>query len=182
MSEWLQNLLGVRPEDIPEGAVTSFEFAHLPRGSAALLLSLFVVALIAGVIWVYRREGSASPRTKIILATLRCLVLVGAIVLLLEPVLAIDQVETVDKSTIVLIDESLSMSTRDRYTDPIKRARISNAFGGVEPHRETRITLAGKALLFSELLTSLARQNSVEVFRFSDGALIRGRYDYSITG
>ena len=169
MSEWLQKLLGVDPDQIPDDAVTSFEFAQLPRGGAALLLVLFVLAMIAGVAWIYRREGSAPTKAKIILGALRGLVLTIAILLLLEPVLAIDQVETVDKSTIVLLDESLSMTTKDRYLDPVVRSRIANAFDGLQVQGLTRAELVSRALRSSGLLGKLARQNTVEIFHFSDG-------------
>ena len=60
MSDWLKKLLGVEDADIPEGATTTFEFANLPHGAAGLVLLLVAVALVAGVFWVYRREGSAA--------------------------------------------------------------------------------------------------------------------------
>ena len=59
MSDWLKAILGVDNADIPEGAVTRFEFANVPSGTAGLLLALLALVLIAGVFWVYRREGSA---------------------------------------------------------------------------------------------------------------------------
>jgi len=170
MSDWLKFLLGVEDKDIPEGAVTAFEFANLPAGSAGLLMLLAALALIAGVFWVYRREGGASPKVKLTLAALRALVLVGGFLLILEPVLAVSQVERVDKGVILLIDDSLSMSTRDRYTDPIARARLEAALQ-VQPARQKRYELVNAALRESGLVEALARQNDVHVFTFSDGAL-----------
>jgi hypothetical protein len=63
MSPWLKALLGVEDSEIPPDAVTSFEFANLPRGSVGLLLLLAAAALVAGVYWIYRREGSAAYRS-----------------------------------------------------------------------------------------------------------------------
>ena len=171
MSEWLKTLLGVDADDIPADAVTSFQWGHLPRGSAALLLLLFVIAIVAGVIWIYRREGGAPTKAKIVLATLRAMVLLAAVVLLLEPVLAVDQVETIEKSTIVLVDDSLSMTTKDRYLDTVLRSRISNALG-VEPSQMERSRLVEQALKSSGLYASLANQNSVEIFRFAGSAVL----------
>ncbi|MGQ0614005.1 MAG: hypothetical protein ACT4PV_09740 [Planctomycetaceae bacterium] len=173
MSEWLKLLLGVEDKEIPEGAQTAFEFARLPRGAAALALLLLLAAVVAAVIWIYRREGSAAPRVKFTLATLRSLVLLSLVLLLLEPVLAVDQVETIQKSTLVLLDESLSMSTQDRYKDPQARARLKAAFD-VEPGTLTRAALLDRALRNSGLLAMLARQNPVLVYRFADEATLLG--------
>ena len=170
MSDWLKTLLGVESKDIPEGAVTSFEFANLPSGSFGLILLLVAVALIAGVIWVYRREGTARPGVKFGLATLRILVLVAAFILILEPILAIDQIEHVDKATILLLDDSLSMTTRDRYVNVVTNSKLENALG-MSPSRVKRYTLVNAALKQSELGKLLAQQNEVHVFRFS-GTLI----------
>ena len=64
MSDWLKSLLGVEPGDIPDGAVTRFEFASLPSGATGLVAALIVLALVAAVFWIYRREGSASRGVK----------------------------------------------------------------------------------------------------------------------
>ncbi|MDH3590637.1 MAG: hypothetical protein OER88_02070 [Planctomycetota bacterium] len=168
MSDWLKRLLGVNEADIPEGATTSFEFANLPRGSAGLLLTLAAVGLIAGVFWVYRREGSASPRVKMGLAALRALVLATAFLLILEPVLAVDQIEEIDKSTVVLIDTSLSMTTKDRYVDPVVRAKLQTALA-IEPGRVLRYQIVEKALTESGLIGLLSKQNKVIVYNFHQG-------------
>ncbi len=165
MSDWLKTLLGVDATDIPEGASTSFEFANLPRGSAGLLLLLAAVVLIGGVFWIYRREGTASSRTKFGLATLRALVLLCAFILILEPVLAVDQVEEIDKSTIVLIDSSLSMTTKDRYADAAARAKIFNRIAR-NPAELMRYQIVNQALDKSDLIPMLARQNRVIVYPF----------------
>ena len=48
MSDWLKALLGVEDREIPADAVTSFEFANLPRGAAALVTLLVFLAVVAG--------------------------------------------------------------------------------------------------------------------------------------
>ncbi|MHC4953125.1 MAG: hypothetical protein ACYTGZ_04490 [Planctomycetota bacterium] len=169
MSDWLKTLLGVDEADIPEGAITSFEFANLPSGGTGLLALLGVLALVAGVFWIYRREGSASRGVKLGLATLRSLMLIAAVMVVLEPILAIDRIEEVDKSTILLIDDSLSLSAKDRYADPGRRAALSNATGVDDPNRSPRYELVNRALAASGLPGLLAKQNEVKVFTFSDG-------------
>lgn len=167
MSDWLRSLLGVEDRDIPPDAVTSFEFNNLPRGSAGLALLLLALALVAGVFWIYRREGSAPRGLKITLSTLRALVLACAFLLILEPVLAIDQVEQVDKSTLVLLDGSLSMTARDHYADEAQWAPIRNAIGK-DARDLPRYRIVNEALDATGLVTLLARQNRVVVHSFSD--------------
>jgi hypothetical protein len=167
MSDWLRWLLGVEEAEIPPDATTSFEFANVPRGSAGLALLLLALALVAGVFWVYRREGGAPRRAKMTLAVLRALVLAAAFVLILEPILAIDQVEQVDKSTVVLLDASLSMTARDRYADQATWAALRNAMSA-DPRELPRYRLANEALDASGLIGLLARQNRVVVHTFAD--------------
>jgi len=169
MSDWLKSLLGVEVDDIPEGAVTRFEFANLPSGATGLLALLIVLALVVGVFWIYKREGSASRGVKYGLATLRALMLLAAITVVLEPILAVDRIEEVDKSTVLLIDDSLSLSTKDRYTDPGRRAAIANIAQIDDPSRLPRFELVNKALANSGLAGLLAKQNEVKAFTFSDG-------------
>ena len=118
-----------------------------------------------GAFWIYRREGSASPRVKLGLATLRALVLAAGFLVILEPVLAVDQVEEIDKSTIVLIDSSLSMASKDRYTDAVARAKLVNRIGG-DPAQQLRYQIVNEALDKAELIPLLARQNRVIVYPF----------------
>lgn len=167
MSDWLKILLGVEDADIPPDAVTSFEFANLPRGAAGLLLVLIALALLAGVFWVYRREGTASGRVKIGLAVLRALVLACGFVIVLEPILAVDQVEHVDKSTLVLVDASLSMTAKDRYRDPVARAELANVVDQ-DPSQLLRYQLVDETFDRVGLLALLAKQNQVIVYHFSD--------------
>src|SRR5690606_2192191 len=62
-----------RDGGLPEDAALSFEWGHLPRGEAGLLLVVcFALALVLTG-WLYRREGSASRLRKLGLASLRVL-------------------------------------------------------------------------------------------------------------
>lgn len=170
MSEFMRSIFGVEAGDIPEGAESRFEFANLPSGGAGLLTWIAVLGLIAGVLWIYKREGSASTRVKYGLATLRILILLAAITVILEPILAIDRIEEVDKATILLIDDSLSLSAKDRYEDTTRRAAISNVTRIDDPTRLPRYELVNAALKISGLPGKLAQQNELKVFTFSEGA------------
>ena len=170
MSDWLRTIFFVDAGEIPEGAEARFEFASLPGGAAGLLTWVAVLGLVAAVFWIYKREGSAPMRVKYGLATLRVLMLLTAVVVILEPILAIDRVEEIDKSTILLIYDSLSLSAKDRYEDTTRRAAISNATRIDDPSRLPRFELINAALMTSGLPAKLAAQNELKVFTFSDGA------------
>jgi len=181
MSNWLKALLGVEEKDIPEGAVTSFEFANLPHGTMGLLLAVAAIVLIGGVFWVYRREGGASRKVKYGLAALRALVLAAAFLLVLEPVLTVAQVDQVDKVTVLLLDDSLSMIIEDRYTDAAVASRLRNAVG-IDPARQKRYRLVNAALKQSDLCSKLAANNEVRVFRFSDRIIAHATIPMTVEG
>ncbi|MHC4848896.1 MAG: hypothetical protein ACYTEG_10635 [Planctomycetota bacterium] len=166
----MRSLFGVEAGDVPADATARFEFANLPGGAAGLLTWVVVLALVGGVFWIYRREGSASLRIKYGLATLRALMLIAAVLVILEPILAIDRIEEVDKATVIILDDSLSLSAKDRYADPALRAAVSNATRVEDPSRVPRFELVNRALQNSGLPGLLAKQNEVKVFAFSDGA------------
>ena len=170
MSDWMRSLFGVEAGEVPADATARFEFANLPGGAAGLLAWVVVLALVGGVFWIYRREGSASLRIKYGLAALRALMLIAAVLVILEPILAIDRIEEVDKSTVIILDDSLSLSAKDRYADPALRAAVSNATRVEDPSRVPRFELVNRALQNSGLPGLLAKQNEVKVFAFSDGA------------
>jgi len=170
MSDWLRTIFGVDRGDIPQDAVTRFEFANLPGGAAGLLAWLAILALVAAAFWIYRREGSASLRVKYGLAALRALMLIAAVMVILEPILAVDRIEEIDKATVIILDDSLSLSAKDRYDDPVRRAAVSNATRVDDPSRVPRYELVNRALRQSGLPEMLAEQNEVKVFAFSDGA------------
>jgi hypothetical protein len=170
MSDWMRSLFGVEAGEVPPDATARFEFANLPGGAAGLLAWVAVIALVGGVFWIYRREGRASLRIKYGLAALRALMLIAAVLVILEPILAIDRIEEVDKSTVIILDDSLSLSAKDRYADPALRAAISNATRVEDPSRVPRFELVNQALQNSGLPGLLAKQNEVKVFAFSDGA------------
>ena len=89
---WMQSLLSLLSATL--GAVTRdqeefvTELKATPEGWWAVGCVALVAVMIGCVIWMYRREGRAgsSMRLRMALGAIRCLVLVGLIVILLEPV------------------------------------------------------------------------------------------------
>jgi len=79
-------------------------------------LALLFVALAVLTIRSYRREGDTPTRTKVILATIRIVVLALVVILILEPGIVIREKLTLRSKLVVLVDDSISMSFEDEYT------------------------------------------------------------------
>lgn len=165
----LIDLVGAR-EQLPAGAQVHFEWGWTPQGNAGLLFVAALLALAALVVWVYRREGSASAGRKAFLASLRLVALTVAAMTLLEPRLAVDLERTVTGQVIVLWDTSLSMGIADRHRDAALREEVARAAGVAEEHLEalTRQELAWRILTRKEvrLLPQLAERNELKLYAF----------------
>lgn len=127
------------------------------------------VALIALVIRTYRREGEARPRAKGVLAALRITVIALVFVILLRPTIALQFARTLHKSLVVLIDDSLSMSYADRYSDAGRAERLAE-FLATEPSAVTELTrtrILRKALLRDTVLRRFNEDHPLILMRFS---------------
>ena len=119
MSKFLAWLLGMdtTPESLAGGR-WSLELQSVPEGFWAVLGLVATLVAVAGIWWLYRIEGrSLGMRRRLVLATLRGLVLAGVVLMLLEAVLVVTQQELVDSHLAVLVDNSESMSLTDPYSN-----------------------------------------------------------------
>ncbi len=174
MTEWLVRVLELQ-DRIPEGAEVRFEWGHLPRGEAGLLLVLGALAAAALTIWLYRREGRAGALRKGFLALLRLSALALLAAVLLEPRLAIDLSREVPGRTVVLWDTSLSMSLADRYAEEERRAALAAAAQLTDPlEASTRHELAWRIVERAGLLEALAAKNQLVVYGFAEEARPHG--------
>lgn len=148
------------------------EFAAVPEGWAAVGMLLLVAALLAAVVFMYRREGraGASQRVRGIMAALRCLLIAALALVWLEPVLATYLHRLIDSYTLVLVDTSSSMDLADRYrrAEDIERVRAVAAQAGREPVKRTDLVAAVLEKDNRRLLRELARRNRVRLFTFAD--------------
>ncbi len=96
-----------------------------------VILGLFVVfaALVALTIVCYLREGDTRRRTKMTIAAVRILVIVLIFVLLFQPGLVLRYKKDIYSTVIVSIDDSLSMSLKDRYADVTLRSAMAEKLG-----------------------------------------------------
>ena len=130
MSRILQSLLGIdrSPGQSPAEGGTRLELTALPTGGAALALGLAVVAGLAMLWWLYRRERKELSRLRrALLVGLRVLVLLAVGVMLVEPVLISSHREATRSHLPIVIDDSESMRFADPYTDDTRAAEYAAA-------------------------------------------------------
>ena len=121
-----QRLLGIDPGPWTEGGGWRVEWLALPRRDWALLLAAGVAVAVWGVMYLYRREGrNLSVPVRVMLGTLRLVVLAGVLAMLLEPVIVFTKEEWVPSNLLVLLDESESMDLRDAYPDEARATPVA---------------------------------------------------------
>jgi len=180
VSEWWLKWLGVDGAGIPDGATTEFVFTHAPRSWWVFVALAAVGLLIWGVAAMYQREQvNVSAGWKWTLAGIRTAVLLLIIVVLLGPALAIATHRTIEPYVILLVDDSLSMTIKDRYPDLAEAERVAELTGRelteVQAGRLTRADVIN-ALLSREdarLIEDLRGRGKVRVMTFSRSVTLR---------
>ncbi|HEX3997738.1 MAG TPA: hypothetical protein VHX65_04210 [Pirellulales bacterium] len=164
----LRYLLNVEPAPWTEGGDMRLGWLNLPQHDAALFLLLGVVAAVAVVAYLYRREGKMLPRWKrAMLAALRLLTMAGVLAMLLEPAIIFTKREMIPSRLLVLVDDSESLDFNDAYVDAAQAKRIIAALDlkSIDQLRElSRLKLAERALA-SGLITQLAESGDRIVTR-----------------
>ncbi len=119
----LQKLLGLDESVLKPDADITFRLAQAwPLW--ILLLVLLSVVVYAGVIY-YKEGRPVGLGMRTFLAALRVGVLVMLILLLCEPILAVEEVELTKPYVVFMIDTSQSMNLKDRFPEEedVQRAR-----------------------------------------------------------
>lgn len=165
-----QSLTTVREE-------TRVELARWSSGNALLIGGLLSAAGLYAVWWMYRREGrgNLSRRMRWALTVCRLVVLLLLGVIGLEPVLTRYIHRRLDAYTLLLLDDSASMTLADRYRDQELATHVEKLVGDLPVEGAPRTSVA-EALLKkndSALVAQLARRNRVKTFTFADSAVPR---------
>ena len=165
-----QGLTTVREE-------TRVELARWSTGNALLIGGLLSAAGLYAVWWMYRREGrgNLSRRMRWSLTGCRLAVLLLLGVIGLEPVLTRYIHRRLDAYTLLLLDDSASMTLADRYRTDDLATRVERLVGELPPEGAPRVAVT-EALLRkddSALVTELAKRNRVKTFTFADSAVPR---------
>ena len=176
MNAWWQWLFGLdAPPDWISGGSWHFEFYALPTGPWSAGCLALVVLAVAGVWYLYRREGNRIPRlARYVLAGIRLLILLGVSFMLLELVLVLTNKELVPSRLLVLLDTSESMGLADPYADnaivrPWPRLSILRSSQG-EPdiaalRKHSRLELAQRAL--TNIVDRLAEGRELSAYHFA---------------
>ena len=169
--DWLLRRLADRMGVTPPGAGESFD----PRIHAERPLSQGMTLLIVGlaaawIIWLYRREGSASLPYKLFLASLRISLIVLALFMLSEAVLSVDR--TGLPFFVVMVDDSASQQVVDQYADPKARAAAAALAKASGQPEATRLSLAQGFLQQDDgkILRDLQKQHRVRLYLVSSAA------------
>ena len=106
--------------------VTFFHFYLRHPWPGIVVIGCVLAALIFAAV-LYRRETGLTRGRKVVLATLRAVLLAVIVVLLFEPALGMEQNTKIHKSLICLVDVSESMSLADarKNTRDIEEAALS---------------------------------------------------------
>ena len=158
------------------------EFTRLPENWAAVITLGVVVGLCWWVLRTYRAEARAGVTlpARMLLASMRCLVILLLTSIWLEPVLATYLHRRIESYTLVLVDASASMNIKDYYSAD-EEARIpADYFEALGPPAEGGLDTPPPPFARSELvklllegeqsafLRGLTKHNRVKLFTFSD--------------
>jgi uncharacterized membrane protein len=111
----LQKLLGLDPSVLKEGATIRLDLA---RNWPLWIILLVMVGFVVYAAILYRKENRpATARMKLLLTSLRAVVLGLLLFLLCEPVLAAVETKFTQPYVVFMIDTSQSMDLKDRYPD-----------------------------------------------------------------
>jgi len=172
MSNAFQRLFGLSAEDAAAGDGWRVTFVAEYGNYVKLAMIAAFALLLYLVVRSYRREGDAPPVAKAFLAGLRLLVIVLAFLVLLRPGLVLSFTETVYPTVAVLLDDSESMSQRDRYAGGADAAYGEQVARRLEVAPDTlaelsRLDLVRRFLPDREGLAGLADTSNLILLRFA---------------
>ncbi len=160
----LADRLGVEPPGTGEAIVPRIR-SEQPLSQGVTFFT--VVACVTLIIWLYRREGSASMPYKMTLAGLRIALVLLSLFMLSEAVLSVDR--TGLPYFVIMVDDSASQQVADQYADETLKTLTSSIAKGSKSE-VTRLEL-GRSLITKDdgkLLTELQKQHRLRLYLVSD--------------
>lgn len=155
MTSWLQ--LTTLAQQGPEGVVSTTEWDYPQHEWQWFLLVFGLVALVAYIIWMYRKDThELSPVWRYWLLSLRLAVVAVLVVIALNPQERIQKTSFRPSEVIILVDTSTSMQNPRETPGP------ENAATDIE----SRADAVEKLLADSDLLKDLQKKHTVTVYTF----------------
>jgi hypothetical protein len=168
------------------GVEDKLELARWSSGNALLVGCILTVATLYAVDWMYRREsrGNVTRRLRLTLVGCRVLVLAMLGLIGLEPVVVKYVHRRLAAYTLVLVDDSASMSLSDRYRLADEARLAQSVVNEVPPQGVARSKVCETILERDDgqWLKSLAQKNEVKVFSFSNRARLARHIPRSADG
>jgi hypothetical protein len=176
VSKSILQFLGFNLDNIPPDAQWEFVWTSADAlGSWRIFLFIGILLAIGwAVFYMYRREMDSCPAgARIFLGIVRALVMLTLAVVFLGPAIRVKEIKTRQDVILVLIDESLSMLTPDRYLDDEAVARVAKLLDKTPD--QVRTQRPNRAVIINEILqreggkfiADLAKQGNVKVSMFS---------------
>ncbi|NUN49590.1 MAG: hypothetical protein HUU15_12250 [Candidatus Brocadiae bacterium] len=154
MSGLVDWLLGVDRSLVEEYGKWEIRWQAMPSAWVVVLILLPLVLLLPG--YFYRRENkTASGGSRVALSIIRSGLIAILLALLFQPILYLERSLTKESYLVVLVDESVSMTLRDKYTEASQYEALGRVTGIA---REQGLTTEGR-----EELTRLSRLDLVNL-------------------
>ena len=164
--EWL---LGSNKGDFAGGADWRIDFIGEYNAYVKFALVLVLVAMVYLTIRSYLREGDTKRKIKLTLAGLRIAVIVLAFLVMFRPAVVLRYTRTLYSHVLVLVDDSLSMSFKDRYSQPKDADRLANGLGVDKAKLPdlSRLDILRLAENKSGVFEKLAKDHPMDFYAFS---------------
>ena len=168
LPDWLARLLDIDTASSGEGTAWSLQHAWSWPPWATVLL----VAALAGVVFVaYLWEiGSARRLTRIALATIRVTLLSLVLLMIAQWVIALDRTDL--PFVIVMVDDSKSMATVDRYDEASVAKRLQERVGEAKLGDASRWNIARSLLREDDagLMRAIGQRYKLKTYLVADDA------------
>jgi len=172
LGESFLNWLVDRPES--EGEVL-LRWLNMPTSWGVFLLLAVVLAVVAGVIYMYRKERvQGGPVLRGTLITLRFLTLLFLLGLFLQPSISLRNKVILKPATGIGRDASVSFGRKDRITQPSVAENLAKKTGfselGLSEGRHSRVEIVNRLLADGKnpWLQQLRKKGPVRIVDFSN--------------
>ncbi len=177
LAEWY---LGIPTAEPGQGTAWNLETnSPWPAWLPPWLVLILGVALVAAIVWAYRRDAGWAPlRIRMLLTGLRLTAVALVLWFLSHATLTVERVGL--PVVVVLIDDSASMGLEDHFRDADIENAVRELVADAADQGRTRLSLAKRLLTRDEgdFLKQIARRHKLRVYRFSETAIALGRTEY----